>query len=65
MFAGKLSYHRFGFRDYVMNARNKEDIMKNFAQLIVYYERLSITKIEEIPAYSLNQLFSDIGMNYM
>ncbi len=48
-----------------MNARNKEDIMKNFAQLIVYYKRLSITKIEEIRAYSLNQLFSDIGMNYM
>ncbi len=45
--------------DYMKDA-NK--MMKNFAKVTIYNERLSVTRVEEVEAYSLLQLFSDIGM---
>ncbi len=47
--------------EYVGNISNWEDIMKDFAWVRIYNERLSITKVEEVAAYSLLDLFSDIG----
>ncbi len=38
-----------------------EKVMKNYAKFTVYNERLSVTRIQEVEAYSLYQLFSDIG----
>ena len=38
-----------------------EEIMKNFAQVTIYNERLSVTQIEEVPAYTSSLLLSDIG----
>ena len=38
--------------------------MKNFAQVTIYNQRLSVTRIQEVEAYTLNDLFSDIG-NYI
>ncbi len=44
-----------------MNPSNKQEIMKNFGQVIIYNKHLSVTRIEEVPAYTLDQLFSDMG----
>ena len=38
-----------------------EKVMKNYGKVTVYNERLSVTRIQEVEAYSLDQLFSDIG----
>ncbi len=35
--------------------------MQDFARLTIYNKRLSVTKIEEVAAYPLENLFSDIG----
>ena len=40
---------------------NAEEIMKNFAKVTIYNKRLSVTRIEEVAAYTLDNLFSDIG----
>ncbi len=40
---------------------NYDEIMKNFARVTIYNKRISIIRIEESEAYSLDQLFSDIG----
>ncbi len=47
--------------NYLYNLSNVDEIMKNFAQVTIFNERLSVTKIEEVEAYSLDHLFSDIG----
>ena len=36
--------------------------MSNFAQVTIYNEHLAVTKIQEIEAYTLDHLFSDIGI---
>ncbi len=63
--ANYFSYNYNLFRneleEYLFNASNKEELVKNFAQITVYNERLSVTKIQEVEAYSLDNLFSDIG----
>ncbi len=51
------------FRQYVCNKTNMNDIMKNFAMVIIYNKNMYVTQIEESAAYSLDQLFSDIGKN--
>ncbi len=40
-----------------------DKVMTNFAKVTIYNERLSVTRVEEVEAYSLLQLFSDIGTN--
>ena len=35
--------------------------MKNFAKVVIFSKQPSVTRIEEVPAYTLDQLFSDIG----
>ncbi len=47
--------------EYLQNASHKEEIMKNYARVTIYNKHLSITKIEQVAAYSLDGLFSDIG----
>ncbi len=54
-------YFSTEFYDYLNNRNNSDEIMKNFAKVTIYNKRLSITKIEESPAYTLDNLFSDIG----
>ncbi len=56
-----IKYFRKDLADYLNNASNKEEIMKDFAQVIIYNKHLSITQIEEVEAYTLDSLFSDIG----
>ena len=56
-----LKYCRVDIWNYFKNKSNKEEIMKNFAQVVIYNKHLSITNIEDVAAYSLDQLFSDIG----
>ncbi len=53
--------YRGPLASYLYNSSNKDDIMKNFAQVVIYNSRLSVTRIEEEAAYSLDALFSDIG----
>ncbi len=47
--------------EYFNNASNKNEIMQNFAQVVVYNKHLSIAKVEEVAAYSLDNLFADMG----
>ncbi len=47
--------------DYFHNASNKNEIMQNFAQVVVYNKHLSITKVKEVAAYTLDDLFADMG----
>ena len=54
-------HSRDEINQYLNNASNKEEILKNFARVTIYNKHLSITKIEEVEAYSLDNLFSDIG----
>ncbi len=35
--------------------------MRNFAKVTIYNKHMHITNIEEIEAYTLDQLFSDVG----
>ncbi len=35
--------------------------MKNFAKVTIYNKHLYVTRIEEVEAYTLDQLFSDMG----
>ena len=56
-----IKYCRNDLEDFIYNTTNKEKVMSNFAQVIIYNKHLSITRIEEVAAYSLDQLFSDIG----
>ena len=51
------------FRQYVCNRTNIDEIMKNYAMVIIYNKNMYVTQIEESAAYSLDQLFSDIGNN--
>ena len=37
-------------------------MLQNYAQVTIYSKRLSVTRVEEVEAYSLLQLFSDIGL---
>ena len=53
--------HNAQIMEYFNNSSNKNAIMQNFAQVIVYNKHLSIEKIEEVPAYTLDNLFADIG----
>ena len=46
----------------MLNKDNMEAVMENFVQVTIYNKHLSITRIEELPAYTLFNLFSDIGM---
>ena len=59
-----IKYCRKDLGDYLNNASNKEEIMKDFAQVIIYNKHLSVTQIEEVEAYTLDSLFSDIGEHY-
>ncbi len=63
--APSLYFHvidcRVDLWNYLMNPSNKQEIMKNFGQVIIYNKHLSVTRIEEVPAYTLDQLFSDMG----
>ncbi len=49
------------FKRYVCNKTNSEEIMKNFAKVTIFNKHMYVTKTEEVEAYSLDQLFSDIG----
>ena len=55
-------HYRDNIKAYVFDTKNMEDVMENFLQVTVYNQRLSVTKIEEVPAYTLFNLFSDIGV---
>ena len=35
--------------------------MKDFAKVTIYNKHLYVTRIEEVEAYTLDQLFSDMG----
>ena len=35
--------------------------MKNYAKVTIYNKHLYVTRIEEVEAYTLDQLFSDMG----
>ncbi len=50
------------FKNYLCNDSNMEEILKDFARVTIYNKRLSVVRIEEVAAYSLDQLFSDIGL---
>ena len=52
------SYCRLSLIEYMEDASK---MMKNYAKVTVYNERLSVTRVQEVEAYSLLQLFSDIG----
>ncbi len=46
---------------YLMNEDNRTEIMKDFARVTIYNERLSTTQVQQVPAYSAEDLISDIG----
>ncbi len=47
--------------NYLLDTKNKAEIMENFARLTVYIKSLKVEKIEEIADYTVLKLFSDIG----
>ncbi len=47
---------------YLLNEDNRNEIMKDFARVTIYNERLSTTQVQQVPAYSGEDLISDIGM---
>ncbi len=53
--------HNAQIMEYFNNASNKNEIMQNFAQVIIYNKHLSISKVVEVAAYSLDNVFADIG----
>ena len=46
---------------YLSQESNKRDIMENFARVTVYFKSLKVERIEQVAAFTLLDLFSDIG----
>ncbi len=38
-----------------------DEIMQNFLKVTMYSQHMYVTRVEEVAAYTLDQLFSDIG----
>ncbi len=47
--------------EYLLDYTNRAEILKNFARVTVYNEKLSIERVEQVVAYTGVDLISDIG----
>ncbi len=47
--------------EYLKDYTNRAEILKNFARVTVYNEKLSIERVEQVVAYTGVDLISDIG----
>ncbi len=50
--------------NYLSDMNNRDEIMKNFARVTIYNERLSIERVEQVEAYTGEDLISDIGESH-
>ena len=49
--------------NYLQNYSNSADVMQNFARLTIYASSPSVMQVEQLPAYTLINLISDIGIS--